>query len=101
VSRPTNPLRSHFPPVDALPLTPRHNFVRCADRSAVAADAFLEPRYSVYGNNDKGWASLAKWYRLHAVDKTTKTLLAVQLPRVYPIWRKLGMVQNFGEVREG
>ena len=71
----------------------------CAEAARDEADAFLEPRFSVYGNNKGGWAALAKWFRHWEVDKTIPTtLLAVQLPRVYPVWRKLGMVTSFGEM---
>ena len=71
---------------------------RCAEVAQAESSAFLEPRYSVYGNNPTGWRALAKWVRKWKVDETTTTLLAVQLPRVYPVWKKLGMVQSFGEM---
>ncbi|GMH61624.1 hypothetical protein TrLO_g9918 [Triparma laevis f. longispina] len=71
----------------------------CSELARDEADAFLEPRYSVYGNNRTGWSALAKWFRKWKVDVTIpSTLLAVQLPRVYPVWRKLGMVTCFGDM---
>jgi AMP deaminase len=72
---------------------------QCAEIARDEAEAFLEARFSVYGNNLSGWSALAKWYRRWEIDKSiSSTLLAVQLPRVYPIWRKLGMVGSFGEM---
>lgn len=52
---------------------------QCADDARREADAFLEPRYSVYGNNTSGWSDLAKWIRRWRVDETTHTLLAAQV----------------------
>jgi AMP deaminase len=71
---------------------------RCAADARSDGDAFLEPRFSVYGNNATGWGELAKWVKRWNVIEDTGILMAIQLPRVYHVWKKFGMVSNFGEM---
>ena len=68
----------------------------CCD-TAKKSSGFLEPRFSVYGRKRDEWAKLARWCRVQKVDEISNCLLAVQLPRVYPVWRKLGNVLSFGD----
>ena len=68
----------------------------CCD-VAKKASGFLEPRFSVYGRKRDEWAKLARWCRAQKVDEISNCLLAVQLPRVYPVWRGKGDVLSFGD----
>merc|ERR1719440_12608 len=43
------------------------------------------------------WANLAKWCRRWNVQDLPGILIGVQLPRIYPVWRKKHMVASFGD----
>jgi len=58
----------------------------------------VEPRFSVYGRKRDEWARFAAWARRWKVDEMPGVLVAVQLPRVYPIWRRMGAVASFGDM---
>ena len=68
----------------------------CAGVAHEGAGAFLEPRFSIYGRKPSEWKTFAKWVRRWQVDEMPGVLIAIQLPRVYPVWRRMGAVTSFG-----
>ncbi|KAH8050103.1 adenosine-phosphate deaminase [Aureococcus anophagefferens] len=67
-----------------------------ARASRTRAGAFLEPRFSIYGRKPSEWKTFATWVRRWQVDEMPGVLIAIQLPRVYPVWRRMGAVTSFG-----
>lgn len=59
-------------------------------------NVYLEPRVSIYARKYGEWAELAKWFA-EAKPEHKHVLWAVQCPRVYHVWKKMGMA-NFGEL---
>lgn len=68
----------------------------CAGVAHEGAGAFLEPRFSIYGRKPSEWKTFATWVRRWQVDEMPGVLIAIQLPRVYPVWRRMGAVTSFG-----
>lgn len=68
----------------------------CAGVAHEGAGAFLEPRFSIYGRKPSEWKTFARWVRRWQVDEMPGVLIAIQLPRVYPVWRRMGAVTSFG-----
>eukprot|EP01062_Namystynia_karyoxenos_P037362 TRINITY_DN271_c0_g1_i2.p1 TRINITY_DN271_c0_g1~~TRINITY_DN271_c0_g1_i2.p1 ORF type:complete len:1622 (+),score=573.31 TRINITY_DN271_c0_g1_i2:82-4866(+) len=69
---------------------------RVLDR--VAADGYYtELRLSIYGRKDDEWDKLARWAVENNVERPCNRWL-IQVPRIYHVFRKQKMVQNFGQV---
>merc|ERR1712216_100798 len=64
---------------------------------AQKTNSFLEPRFSIFGREREEWANFAKWCRKWNVQDVPGVLIAVQVPRVYSIWRTMCLVSSFGE----
>ena len=71
------------------------DIVKRAGDKAAKLGIILEPRISVYGRRPGEWLEIAEWY---ATARHPHVVLAVQLPRVYHVWRAKGAVANFGEM---
>jgi len=74
---------------------------RIIEQSAAIAqldNIFLEPRFSIYGRDPDEWVKLARWVRRWRLNEVEGILIAVQLPRVYSVWRRKGMVGSFGDL---
>ena len=71
------------------------DIVKRAGDKAAKLGIILEPRISVYGRRPGEWHEIAEWY---ATARHPHVVLAVQLPRVYHVWKKAGAVANFGEM---
>mmetsp|Transcript_29268 Transcript_29268/g.84084 ORF Transcript_29268/g.84084 Transcript_29268/m.84084 type:complete len:752 (+) Transcript_29268:71-2326(+) len=56
-----------------------------------------EWRISIYGRSADEWAKLAKWFRTHDIQCQQVRWL-IQVPRLYPVFRKIGKVKNFAEM---
>jgi len=64
-------------------------------------NTFAEMRLSVYGKDPKEWDELARWikkHNLHHPEFTHRNLWLVQIPRVFGIFCKAGLVRNFDEL---
>jgi len=58
---------------------------------------FAEYRISIYGRKKTEWATLASW----VVDNklwSKNVCWMIQVPRLYNVWRKLGLVKTFEEM---
>ncbi len=56
-----------------------------------------EYRVSIYGKKLSEWDVLAEWictYKLHS----TNNRWMIQIPRLYSIYKKRGLISNFGEM---
>ena len=71
------------------------DIVKRAGDKAAKLGIILEPRISVYGRRPGEWHEIAEWY---ATARHPNVVLAIQLPRVYHVWKKAGAVANFGEM---
>ena len=58
---------------------------------------YLEPRISIYCRRPTEWESLGAWAKRWDVGHEYLRL-AVQVPRIYPTWRKIGAIKSFGEM---
>lgn len=57
----------------------------------------MEPRISIYGRNIKEWSNLGAWtYNNRVTSKHIRWM--VQIPRLYGIYKKIGLVQNFQDM---
>mmetsp|Transcript_81346 Transcript_81346/g.263945 ORF Transcript_81346/g.263945 Transcript_81346/m.263945 type:complete len:736 (-) Transcript_81346:142-2349(-) len=56
-----------------------------------------EWRISIYGKKKEEWAKLAKWFRTYNIQCQQIRWL-IQVPRLYPLFRKMGHVKNFAEM---
>jgi AMP deaminase len=64
------------------------------DRMARSKHVAAEYRVSIYGSNPGEWDELARWVIHHRLY-TDKQRWLIQVPRIYPIFRKSGGVKNF------
>lgn len=55
-----------------------------------------EYRLSVYGKNKQEWSKLAAWWYDNALV-SPNVVWMIQIPRLYQIYKKSGMLKNFGE----
>ena len=57
----------------------------------------MEPRISIYGRNSKEWTGLGKWIiKNRLLRKEVRWM--VQLPRLYKIYKKLGLINSFQDL---
>eukprot|EP00420_Gonyaulax_spinifera_P036120 CAMPEP_0197882688 /NCGR_PEP_ID=MMETSP1439-20131203/9750_1 /TAXON_ID=66791 /ORGANISM="Gonyaulax spinifera, Strain CCMP409" /LENGTH=749 /DNA_ID=CAMNT_0043502357 /DNA_START=54 /DNA_END=2303 /DNA_ORIENTATION=- len=56
-----------------------------------------EWRISIYGKSQEEWIKLARWFRRFHI-KCEQIRWLIQVPRLYPLFRKLGKVNNFAEM---
>lgn len=56
-----------------------------------------EWRISIYGRSADEWAKLAKWFCTYKI-KCQQVRWMIQVPRLYPLFRKLGKVKNFADM---
>lgn len=56
-----------------------------------------EWRISIYGRNTQEWTKLARWFRRFDIQCPQIRWL-IQVPRLYPLFRKMGIVRNFAEM---
>ena len=74
----------------------REIVARVAGR-AKQQNVYLEPRVSIYARKYGEWEELAEWFdRSRARVAQPNVLWAVQCPRVFHVWRKMGALANFG-----
>ena len=74
----------------------REIVARVAGR-AKQQNVYLEPRVSIYARKYGEWEELAEWFdRSRAQVAQPNVLWAVQCPRVFHVWRKMGAMANFG-----
>lgn len=75
---------------------------------------FVEWRVSIYGKNRDEWAKMAKWIQDFGLTSKNVSLIIkfisfssisdiqvrwmIQVPRLYHVYRKLNLVQNFAEL---
>ncbi|PFH35827.1 AMP deaminase [Besnoitia besnoiti] len=57
----------------------------------------VEWRLSIYGRSRDEWAKLAKWVVGNGLH-SKRVRWMVQVPRLYHVYRRLGMIKNFGEL---
>jgi len=55
-----------------------------------------EYRLSIYGKSKTEWSQLASWWYDHKLV-SPNVVWMIQIPRLYEIYRKNGMLSNFGE----
>eukprot|EP01063_Lacrimia_lanifica_P032145 TRINITY_DN5441_c0_g1_i3.p1 TRINITY_DN5441_c0_g1~~TRINITY_DN5441_c0_g1_i3.p1 ORF type:complete len:1170 (+),score=431.91 TRINITY_DN5441_c0_g1_i3:179-3688(+) len=58
---------------------------------------YAEMRLSIYGRNNLEWTKLAVWFDTHGMACTHNKWM-VQVPRIYPIFRKHGAVSSFQDL---
>jgi len=58
-----------------------------------------EWRISIYGRSRDEWEKLAKWFRKYSIQCQQVRWL-IQVPRIYPVFKKLGVVWSFGDMLE-
>ncbi|EPY22865.1 AMP deaminase [Strigomonas culicis] len=58
---------------------------------------FSEYRLSIYGRRQDEWERLAAWFVRHKVYSATNKWM-VQVPRLFGLYRKSGLLQNFEEM---
>lgn len=58
---------------------------------------FAEWRISIYGRDRGEWARLARWFRKHEI-KSRNIRWLIQVPRLYSLFRKMGVVRSFGHL---
>jgi len=56
-----------------------------------------EWRISIYGKSSEEWAKLAFWFRRNNI-RCEQIRWLIQVPRLYPLFRKLGVVNNFAQM---
>jgi len=56
-----------------------------------------EWRISIYGRKKDEWVKLAKWFRKYDI-RCPQVRWLIQVPRLYPVFRKAGIVANFAEM---
>eukprot|EP00746_Dinoflagellata_sp_MGD_P166638 gnl/MRDRNA2_/MRDRNA2_96681_c0_seq1.p1 gnl/MRDRNA2_/MRDRNA2_96681_c0~~gnl/MRDRNA2_/MRDRNA2_96681_c0_seq1.p1 ORF type:complete len:834 (+),score=131.83 gnl/MRDRNA2_/MRDRNA2_96681_c0_seq1:100-2601(+) len=56
-----------------------------------------EWRISIYGKSRDEWAKLAKWFRTYRIC-CPNIRWYIQVPRLYPLFKKLGKIQNFSDM---
>jgi len=62
---------------------------------------YAEMRVSIYGKDPREWDELARWIKahgLHLPGYTRRNLWMVQIPRVFGVFCKAGLVKNFDEL---
>ena len=59
--------------------------------------SLAEYRISIYGRSRNEWHKLAKWWRTNTLQSPNVRWL-IQVPRIYSVWKKIGMVGSFGEM---
>ena len=59
----------------------------------------LEPRISVYGRKRSEWSKLGRWYCTNRLASPNVRWM-VQIPRLYSIYKRIGLVSNFLEMIE-
>jgi AMP deaminase len=64
---------------------------------ALRHNTWLEPRLTVFGRDKAEWQVLARWAARHNVA-APNLRLAIQMPRIFPVWRAQGAVSSFGEM---
>jgi len=57
----------------------------------------LEPRVSIYGRKISEWAKLSKWFT-HNELASPNVRWMIQIPRLYSIYKKIGLISNFQEM---
>ena len=57
----------------------------------------MEPRISIYGRNSKEWTGLGKWIMKNRLLRKEVRWM-VQLPRLYKIYKKLGLINSFQDL---
>ncbi|KAJ9449103.1 AMP deaminase [Diplonema papillatum] len=55
---------------------------------------YAEMRLSIYGRNIQEWTKLAAWFDTHGMACNHNKWM-VQIPRIYPIFRKFGAITSF------
>ncbi|RNF22559.1 putative AMP deaminase [Trypanosoma conorhini] len=66
-------------------------------RQAEDGHTFSEYRLSIYGRHRSEWDQLARWILLHHLLHPTNRWM-VQIPRLYSIYRRNGIIASFGEM---
>lgn len=66
-------------------------------RQAEDRNTFSEYRLSIYGRCREEWGRLAHWVVQHRMVHSTNRWM-VQVPRLYHIYRKAGIISSFGEL---
>ncbi|ESS30887.1 AMP deaminase [Toxoplasma gondii VEG] len=59
----------------------------------------VEWRLSIYGRSRDEWTKLAKWVVKNKLS-SKRVRWMVQVPRLYHVYRRLGMIRSFGELLE-
>ena len=59
----------------------------------------IEPRISIYGRSRDEWGKLARWYTTHRLASPNVRWM-VQVPRLYAIYKKIGLVETFSDMLE-
>jgi len=58
---------------------------------------YAEWRISIYGRKQSEWPKLAQWFRQHNIQ-CQQIRWVIQVPRLYPVFRKMGLVSNFADM---
>jgi len=61
-------------------------------------NVFQEWRLSIYGRKSSEWDTLAKWVVSNSLEKDDKIRWLIQVPRIYQLWKKIGMINNFADI---
>ena len=59
--------------------------------------SLAEYRISIYGRSRTEWHKLAKWWRTNKLQSPNVRWL-IQVPRIYSVWKKIGMVGSFADM---
>jgi len=64
-------------------------------RSYEHRNCYFEPRVSIKGLKADEWKSTAVWVMNHKLHSPCMRWM-IQVPRIYPLWKSMDKVQNFG-----
>lgn len=56
-----------------------------------------EYRISIYGKSRSEWDNLANWFKKYNI-KSPNVCWLIQIPRLYYVYKKLGIIYSFGEM---